>query len=251
MGNKVGKFCVPIRNKRKIKEPANFPSLTDLILENFLKAIEAPLPRNNIPSFLCQICCESKLLSHSFDVEGCIHFYCTICIAKYVVSKLQYNVLKIVCPESGCSGVLNPHYCKPILPNNVYVWWDKALSESVIPENAKFYCPFNDCSALLINNDGHKGKAIVESNCPHCKRSICVQCKAPWHTELTCEKFQRMKDKNNDLMLDLARRRNWRRCPNCKHYVEKRDGCNDIKCRLVSIHFSVSSPTHNVSFFHF
>ncbi|KAL1364016.1 E3 ubiquitin-protein ligase RSL1-like [Arachis hypogaea] len=242
MGNKVGTpcVCIPIkRMKRKeTRVAANFPSISDLSLENFLDAIEEQTPIHlDVPSFLCQICFESKPLNQSFDLEGCTHFYCTRCVAQYIVAKLKDNVFNVVCPEPTCSGILNPNHCKSILPSNVFEWWERVLSESAIPENVKFYCPFSDCSALLINNNDDGKSRMLGSDCPHCKRSICVKCQAPWHTELSCEKFQKKNNKSNDLMLDLAKRRKWKQCPNCKRYVEKTDGCNDITCRSVSFFF--------------
>ncbi|KAK7328677.1 hypothetical protein VNO77_22794 [Canavalia gladiata] len=230
MGNKL---CVTIKTKKKATKPSS-SSFTGLNLETILESYVPPFNKNGAPVYNCQICCESKPIYDSFSVEGCSHFYCTKCTLKYIVSKLQDNVLNLMCPESGtgCSGVLNPHYCKPIMPHSLLVWWEKELCESVIPEKEKFYCPFNDCSALLFN-EAEKGKVLRVSSCPHCKRTICIQCKVPWHQELSCDKFQRLKNKNDDLMLDLAKRRKWKRCPNCKHYVEKKTGCDDITCRCL------------------
>uniref|UniRef100_K7MC80 RBR-type E3 ubiquitin transferase n=1 Tax=Glycine max TaxID=3847 RepID=K7MC80_SOYBN len=110
------------------------------------------------------------------------------------------------------------------------MWWEKALCESVIPEKDKFYCPFNDCSALLLCSEPHKGMIVRASNCPHCKRIVCVQCRAPWHAEISCDKFQMLKNTCDDLIIDHAKRRKWRRCPNCKHYVEKKQGCDAMTC---------------------
>ncbi|MED6131909.1 hypothetical protein PIB30_014355 [Stylosanthes scabra] len=238
MGNKLGTpcTCIPvIRIKRKGRSrrssaAANFSSITDLSLENFLDTIdeETPTPFEEVPSFLCQICFESKPLNRSFDLQGCPHFYCQTCVAKYIMAKLKDNIFNLVCPESKCTGFLNPNHCKPILPSNVLEWWGRVLSESAIPENVKLYCPFNDCSALLITNNNDDD---VQSDCPHCKRSICVKCKVPWHSELSCEKFQELKNNSNDLMLDLVKRRKWKQCPNCKCYVEKKDGCDYMTCR--------------------
>ncbi|KAF1870332.1 hypothetical protein Lal_00003538 [Lupinus albus] len=241
MGNNVCKLCNPIIKliTKVRKKPSKssttstiVPSFIDLFQQNLLEFNnnDNPIAVNDTPVFICQICFESKPLRESLNIEGCNHFYCTNCTLKYIISKLQDNVLNLVCPEPRCMGVLNPHYCKTFLPNNVSVWWENALSESVIPENVKFYCPFQDCSALLIN-DGNEGEVIRDSECPHCKRNICVQCKAPWHADLSCEKFQMMKGKEDDLMKDLAKRRNWKRCPKCKHYVERNGGCCDMRCR--------------------
>ncbi|CAL0320224.1 unnamed protein product [Lupinus luteus] len=238
MGNRVCKLWIPIKlltNVRKPSKPSTStitPSFLGLFQQRLLQFNDDILldPNGPIPAFICQICFETKSLRDSLSIEGCTHFYCTNCILKYIVSKLQDNVLKLVCPEKGCNGVLNPHYLRPYLPSKVLVWWENALSESVIPESVKFYCPFNDCSALLIN-DCNKGVVIRDSKCPHCERSICVQCRAPWHVEMSCEKFQKMKGKEEDMMKDLAKRKNWRRCPKCKHYVEKNGGCHNMRCR--------------------
>ncbi|WJX24531.1 RBR-type E3 ubiquitin transferase [Trifolium repens] len=233
--------CIPIKTKKRKNKKQNLssPSFSNpspnLTLDKFFETneitIPTPLPIKGVPFYDCEICYESKPLNDSFNIEGCTHFFCTKCTIKYIVSKLQENKVILNCPESGCSGVLNPQYCKPILPNNVLNWWEKALSESVVPEKNKFYCPFYNCSALLFSDDNHYGKVIEECTCPHCKRSFCVKCKTPWHKEMSCEKFQRLKHSNDALMLDLADRKKWKECPNCRHLIEKSQGCNHMKCR--------------------
>ena len=261
MGNKVCMLncgCVPIKNTKKRKTikqnlstPTSFPNpSTDFTLDEYFAnheiTIPTPLPIKEVPFYDCEICCESKPLNDSFNIEGCTHFFCTKCTIKYIVSKLQENKLNLNCPESRCSGVLNPQYCKPILPNKVLDWWEKALSESVIPEENKFYCPFYDCSALLISENDHKSEVIAQCICPHCNRIICVQCKTPWHQEMSCEKFQKLKDSDDELMFDLANRRKWKKCPLCKQFIEKSEGCNHMKCRWVIHFFFFLSFLHNV-----
>ncbi|KAI5445742.1 hypothetical protein KIW84_013829 [Lathyrus oleraceus] len=241
MGNNVCILhCVPIKTKKRktIKQnlsPPSSPQQT-LTLDNYFETneitIPTPLPIEGVPFYDCEICYESNPLNDSFNIDGCTHFFCTKCTIKYIVSNLQQNKVNLTCPEIGCSGTLNPQYCKPILPNNVMDWWEKALSESVIPEKNKFYCPFYDCSALLISEEYHIGGVIsVYSICPHCNRRVCAKCKTPWHEEMSCEKFQGLKNSNDALMIDLAGRRKWKKCPNCKSFVEKTNGCDHMKCR--------------------
>jgi E3 ubiquitin-protein ligase RNF144 len=67
---------------------------------------------------------------------------------------------------------LNPQYCKPILPNNVLNWWEKALCESVVPEKNKFYCPFYNCSTLLIREMDCKQSIVMQSGCSQCIRAV-------------------------------------------------------------------------------
>ncbi|KAL5572285.1 hypothetical protein UlMin_021882 [Ulmus minor] len=187
---------------------------------------------NNYPPFACEICAEDKSANESFSVQGCDHAYCTDCVIRYVDSKLQDNITNIRCPVSGCKGLLEPDHCRLILPQEVFDRWGSALCEAFILDSEKFYCPFKDCSALMIDD----GKEIIkESECPNCKRLFCAQCKVPWHTEFDCGEFQNLnKDEreNEDIMLiKLAEKHRWRRCPNCRFYVEKSTGCLFMLCR--------------------
>lgn len=204
-------------------------------------------------SFICDICVESKSTDESFSIKGCSHSYCNECMTKYVASKLQENITSINCPVADCKGVLEPEYCRDILPEDVFNRWGNALCEAVILGAQKFYCPFKDCSALLID-DG--GEAIRESVCPDCNRMFCAQCKVPWHAGIQCAEFQKLhKDEREpeDIMLmTLAQKENWRRCPNCKIFVEKKEGCRYMRCRsvfsppplIISLGFIISLILH-------
>ncbi|CAN1187464.1 E3 ubiquitin-protein ligase RSL1 [Linum perenne] len=182
--------------------------------------------------FLCEICAETRTKDLSFPIKGCSHAYCKQCMAKYVASKLQDNLSSINCPVSGCDGFLEPEYCRSILPHEVFDRWGKALCEALILGAHKFYCPFKDCSAMLVD-DG--SEVVTQAECPYCCRLFCARCRVPWHSEIDCNKFQRLhKDERGreDIMLiNLAGKNLWRRCPNCKFYVERTHGCRYIKCR--------------------
>ncbi|XP_048133194.1 E3 ubiquitin-protein ligase RSL1-like isoform X2 [Rhodamnia argentea] len=185
------------------------------------------------PSFICEICVETRTNSDLFRIKGCSHAYCKDCVTRYIASKLHDNVTRIGCPVSGCGGVLEPGCCRSILPPEVFDRWGNALCEALILEAEKFYCPFKDCSALLIK-DG--GEAVVrESECPNCRRLFCAQCRVPWHADVDCQEFQGLKEgerEREDIMLmKLAQNKRWRRCPNCSFYVEKIAGCGAVMCR--------------------
>jgi E3 ubiquitin-protein ligase RNF144 len=67
---------------------------------------------------------------------------------------------------------------------------------------------------------------------------FCAQCKVPWHDGVTCTEFQRLgKDERGreDLLLrKVAQKSKWQRCPKCKIYVERIEGCVHIICRYCS-----------------
>lgn len=189
-----------------------------------------------IPFFICEICVEDKLLDDSFSIKGCCHSYCKDCVCKYVDSRIQENVTRITCPVSGCKGVLELEDCRAVLRREVFDRWGDALCEALILGSAKFYCPFKDCSAVLIMDDDVS--SIVESECPFCRRLFCAQCKVPWHSGVECGEFQKLhkdeREKEDIMLMKLAKNQKWSRCPRCKFYVERSSGCLFMRCRLIS-----------------
>uniref|UniRef100_A0A803M8V8 RBR-type E3 ubiquitin transferase n=1 Tax=Chenopodium quinoa TaxID=63459 RepID=A0A803M8V8_CHEQI len=182
--------------------------------------------------FLCEICADSKPQKEAFKIKGCSHSYCSDCMKTYVASKLQDGVSIINCPVPSCSGVLEPEYCRDILPFEVFARWGNLLCESVILATQKFYCPFKDCSALLVDDGFEK---VTMSECPSCFRLFCAQCKVGWHADIECAEYQSLnkdeREKEDIMLRKLAKIKNWQRCPKCKYYVEKSEGCLYMKCR--------------------
>ncbi|CAH1417539.1 unnamed protein product [Lactuca virosa] len=205
----------PPPNKLKRKQP-------------MVKAEEATLHER-----ICGICMDTKALPEIFSnakVWG--HLFCSDCISQYVSVKIKENIAKVKCPDPTCKGIIGPEVCRDIVPKEVLERWEDALCESMILATQKFYCPFKDCSAMLVDDSG---ETVTSSECPNCNRLFCAQCKVAWHSGMDCKEFKSLKkDERNpeDLMLmQLAKNKKWKRCPSCNFYVEKQIGCHRISCR--------------------
>ncbi|KAB2618281.1 E3 ubiquitin-protein ligase RNF217 [Pyrus ussuriensis x Pyrus communis] len=168
------------------------------------KKLEHAVDIGDDPSFVCDLC-EAKI-----HLGYCAHFYCQECAVQYVVSNLQNNVTStIMCPVQGCAGVLDPNYCRPILPDDVFDGWGNALCESALVDESDDIDSTFVCADLL-------SVTAVEfklSNIP-------VIVKAE------------LGKKGEDKMLEELAKKRWRRCPNCNYYVEIISGCNYIKCSV-------------------
>ncbi|CAI8589690.1 unnamed protein product [Vicia faba] len=170
---------------------------------------------SNIP-FVCEICTETKTMKEAFYTSGgCSHAYCSECVANYISSKLEDNIFNIQCPVPECKATLEAQFCRSILPAEIFEKWSKALCEALFNVSQKFYCPFADCSALLINDET---EAVTNSECPNCNRMFCAQCKVPWHDGMECSEFQKLnageREKEDITLMRLAQNMHWRRCPN-------------------------------------
>ncbi|KAF3620180.1 putative E3 ubiquitin-protein ligase-like [Capsicum annuum] len=183
----------------------------------------------------CEICAERKETDQMFTIETCSHVYCTDCVSKHVSIKIQDKTHVVTCPGAACRGLLDFETCISIIPNDVRNMWGELLCESLILASEKFYCPYKDCSAMLVND----GDVIVmESECPVCRRLFCAQCYVPWHCGVECDEFQRLNADERgreDLMVrELAKAKQWTRCPHCCFFVEKTEGCLHMTCRCGS-----------------
>ncbi|KNA21402.1 hypothetical protein SOVF_043120 [Spinacia oleracea] len=188
----------------------------------------------------CGICMDYKQNSDIFNgLTNCNHSFCTDCIIKYVASKIRENCDMVKCPDPNCKLSIEPENCRSILAKEVFVRWENALFEAMIPGGQKFYCPYKNCSVLMVDDGGVE---VRESECPNCRRLFCARCKVPWHDGVTCDEFDVLgkdeREKEDIMVMKLAKGKQWRRCPNCRIYVEKTDGCLHITCRLgFLIHF--------------
>ncbi|KAG5146425.1 hypothetical protein JHK84_031968 [Glycine max] len=184
--------------------------------------------------FLCDICFDDKPVSDMFEEGKCNHLFCTHCMSKYVTTQIQQNILKVImCPNANCSVELKPEYFHNILASEVIVRWETVMCESMIVELEKTYCPFKDCSVLLVN-DGEK--VVTSAECPSCHRLFCAQCKVPWHGSMSCEEFQEIERNKDEKVLEnkffkLAKEEKWQKCPRCTMFVQRREGCDHMTCR--------------------
>ncbi|KAI3856528.1 hypothetical protein MKX03_028370, partial [Papaver bracteatum] len=188
------------------------------------------MERNQSSSKLsfCKICRESKPKSETRNTTSkCSHTYCSECIARHIEAKLQQSISTITCPESNCKETLEPYICRDIISRRVLDRWDKALCESSLLNSQKIYCAFEDCSELLLKDNGVIVRSIL---CPYCNRLFCAHWQVPWHSDLTCDDFHKKGRKDDMLLINLAKDKEWKRCPSCRFYVERVDGCNYMNC---------------------
>ncbi|KAF8110508.1 hypothetical protein N665_0083s0070 [Sinapis alba] len=182
---------------------------------------------------LCMICMEEKPSSDMFRGSvTCTHAYCTQCTIRYVATKIKENSARIKCPDVECTRLIEPYTCRELIPKDVFERWEKILCESLISSWDKLYCPFKDCSSVMTLDDGG-GDCFALS-----VKLRGAQCKVTWHAGIGCEEFQKFgntkkkgSEEEDALLVQMAKNKQWRRCPSCKFYVEKADGCMHITCR--------------------
>ncbi|KAK4269542.1 hypothetical protein QN277_022686 [Acacia crassicarpa] len=183
---------------------------------------------------ICEICAETKRITEMIKNQTCRHSYCSDCMTKHVATKIQDITTAVPCPGLGGRSVFDLEGCRPWLPKDLVERWDKALCEDLFLQVPKFYCPFKDCSAMMLV-ENEEDQQARETECPVCHRMFCARCSIPWHIGINCKEYQKQKENERQredlLMRKLSKEKRWRRCPKCKIYVEKISGCVHITCR--------------------
>ncbi|XP_057767739.1 E3 ubiquitin-protein ligase RSL1-like [Salvia miltiorrhiza] len=178
----------------------------------------------------CEICTEDKQASDMLDLDGCRHSFCAACISKHVQYKLRDNVTAVSCPAQGCRSAIQPAALRPHVAAEVLDRWEEAVAESSIEASQRVRCPYGGCSEVLVNEGGD---AVAECECPWCHRLFCARCGVPWHQGRGCREFRRERGgkREKEGLRRLAEEKKWKKCPNCKVFVDKTEGCIHITCR--------------------
>ncbi|KAM0923493.1 hypothetical protein ACQ4PT_005512 [Festuca glaucescens] len=183
----------------------------------------------------CKICMDAVPPSDAHRASsGCAHAFCTACLGGYIGAKIQDRIADVKCPEERCAGVLDPALCQDMLPREVFDRWGAALCESMMLGAKRTYCPFKDCSAMMVVDDGDDGN-VAQSECQVCRRLFCARCGVPWHAGADCAAYKKLgkgdRGREDMMLLEMAKGKKWKRCPKCQFFVEKTEGCLHITCR--------------------
>ncbi|CAL0313610.1 unnamed protein product [Lupinus luteus] len=188
----------------------------------------------------CSICCEDRPLPTMMTMK-CSHKFCSHCLRTYVDGKVQSCQVPIRCPQPGCKYCISSTECRSFLPFTSFESLEKALAETNFLHSDRIYCPFPNCSVLLDPRECLSARASSSTQsdnscvqCPVCQRFICVDCKVPWHSSMSCEEFQNLPEEEKDAtditLHHLAQNKRWKRCQQCRRMIELSHGCYHMTC---------------------
>ncbi|KAF5751523.1 E3 ubiquitin-protein ligase rbrA isoform X2 [Tripterygium wilfordii] len=189
----------------------------------------------------CVICLEDTETEHMFSVDECLHRYCFSCMKQHVEVKLLHGMVP-KCPHEGCKSELKVESCKKFLTPKLIETMIQRITEASIPVAEKIYCPYPRCSALMSKSEvaeyardlfvGTERSGVRK--CTKCHGLFCINCKVPWHSNMTCHYFKTLNPNPpaEDVKLkSLARSHLWRQCVKCNHMIELSEGCYHMTCR--------------------
>ena len=169
------------------------------------------------------------------QIMECKNYIHGKCFINYIEEELNNNRFPIRCPLCTNKARHEINY-KTILDNLLLNDKDdlaaklETISLNHLAENNSdeiTFCPTAGCNYMCYYD-----KTEYHLNCPLCKKNYCLNCKTEWHTNKTCEEYQREKKESDvDAQFEnYVKGSKLKQCPNCKRWVEKISGCNHINC---------------------
>lgn len=189
----------------------------------------------------CVICLEDFDAGRMFSVDRCFHRFCVSCMKQHIEVKLLHGMVP-KCPHDGCISELTVDKCRTFLTPKLIETFNHRIREASIPVTEKVYCPYPKCSALMSKAEisEYAKNAFVGAarsgarKCLKCHGLLCINCKVPWHSSMTCEEYKRRNPNppaEEMKLKSLASVNLWRQCVKCQHMIELSDGCYHMTCR--------------------
>mgnify|MGYP002625133919 CR=1 FL=1 len=203
------------------------------LIDDFNNNLDNNMNNNNIDinnnlvkpkeTFLCSVCFEEiDKEEKNYNDLPCGHICCTQCWINYLKSLINdANVEKMKCIEHKCNEILPEEFIMKHIENDEKIVnkYNKFKNRAVILNDPdKKLCPEVNCESFLTKS---KNTKYVKCLLGH---EYCFECLHKPHGKLSCEQvlekeFQSWKEGKV-----------LKKCPKCKIYTEKNEGCNHMTC---------------------
>ena len=215
-------ICNKPRNCHINSTPGDNEEIFDNIIDenNNKNIIINDIKKNN----LCKVCYEEIIEDQKnlkLNSPPCGHQCCKQCLFNYLKSKIsEAKVESIKCFEYKCNQILPQEFIYNHIKEDKILLkqYEKfKLRAEILKDPNKRQCPNPGCEKFLQKSENK----YVKCENGH---KYCFECLRPWHGKDTCEKSLE-KD-----FINWKKNKNIKRCPRCKIYTEKNEGCNHMIC---------------------
>lgn len=186
-----------------------------------------------------------KVCYYSTDIYTrpcCNLAVCSSCMSSYITEKIKNSELKIKCPNSNCNKLLSKDEIALEIDENLLKKFNQYLVDFNNEINIKT-CP-QCCHIMKLDIKLFKRKKTkkhpTKVKCEECSFDWCFECHAPWHENISCKQYKKS-DKSfkqwTKEYTDKSDQINARRCPECKTFIQRSDGCQHMICSKCSVSF--------------
>lgn len=171
----------------------------------------------------CSVCFDPLSKNEiSSNALPCNHICCSSCWVNYLQTLiLEAKVEDIKCIEHSCNKILPEYFIMKHINKDkkLVAKYEKFKNRAnILKDPNKKLCPNPDCESYLEKSNSSYVK---------CKNGheFCYECLRPPHGNISCENNMLEKD-----FLIWKKDKVVKKCPKCKIFTEKNEGCNHMTC---------------------
>uniref|UniRef100_A0A3Q2YX76 RanBP-type and C3HC4-type zinc finger-containing protein 1 n=1 Tax=Hippocampus comes TaxID=109280 RepID=A0A3Q2YX76_HIPCM len=186
----------------------------------------------------CRICYVELKPGEGAMLRECLHCFCKDCLRSVIMLSEEPEVS---CPYRddtyACTCSLQEREIRALVtPEQYQRWLQRSLSVAESRCEGSYHCATADCPGWCVYED-----TVNVYHCPVCTKENCLICKAI-HEGKNCKQYQddlaarAINDsaarRTTDLLQTLVQSGEAMHCPQCGIIVQKRDGCDWLRCTV-------------------
>ncbi|XP_062426750.1 sharpin isoform X1 [Rhea pennata] len=186
----------------------------------------------------CLICYQQVAPGEGVLLRECLHNFCRDCLRQVINYSEEPEV---ACPfrddSYACGSHLQEREIRALVsPEEYRRFLERSLVLAERRTQNSFHCKTTDCRGWCIYED-----SVNEFRCPICQALNCLLCKAI-HEGKNCRQYQddlqaqaqndSAARQTNDMLQTLVQIGEAMHCPTCLIIVQKKDGCDWIRCTV-------------------
>uniref|UniRef100_A0A3P9PJ56 RanBP-type and C3HC4-type zinc finger-containing protein 1 n=1 Tax=Poecilia reticulata TaxID=8081 RepID=A0A3P9PJ56_POERE len=186
----------------------------------------------------CKICFVDLQSGEGVLLRECLHCFCKECLRSII---MLCEEPEVSCPYRddayACPWALQEREIRALVPPEEYErWLQRSLSVAESRCEGSYHCATPDCLGWCVYED-----TVNVFHCPICRKHNCLICKAI-HEGMNCKQYQddlaarAINDsaarRTTHLLKTLVQSGEAMHCPQCGIIVQKRDGCDWLRCTV-------------------
>ena len=178
----------------------------------------------------CKICFEKIDFKDIICLEWS-HIYHPECMNSYIKSKIDSKSFPISCPEPGWEKNLIEDDIRPFWDDDLYNKYLNFQFNNYIESNNCFiHCPTADWEYIFEWNGDKQNQKFTWRIWD---KTYCMNCRVIWHEGMNWQQFEEEKEPSPEdkTFFNFVNGSSLKRCPKCRFWVEKSEGCNHMTWR--------------------
>jgi len=172
----------------------------------------------------CNVCYEMREQDqYAAPTSTCHHDVdiCNDCVKEYLNTQVTSTTANIKCIKYGCTeqfeGLVDFRGEK-ILFNR---WNDIKYLDFLQKEPNFRWCSKPGCGNGVLTDEGYNYFI-----CNKCNQQTCIFHRTKMHVGMTCKEYDEQVQEKDLLLISGL----YKQCPACNRYIEKKEGCDHMKC---------------------